>query len=142
MEETDIKEDVQDTEQTEQAGIKDQKSTEETLPDIQFNSDGSEKTSDEMNQDVEQKLKDAGFSLEDISKQIQESGEITTELIDQIKEKVDPQYIDAHLAKRTQQEQKQEQEAKVKKMNDYIYGKVDGQSNFDTMAGVLKDNLS
>src|SRR6056297_1844859 len=142
MEETDIKEDVQDTEQTEQAGIKDQKSTEETLPDIQFNSDGSEKTSDEMNQDVEQKLKDAGFSLEDISKQIQESGEITTELIDQIKEKVDPQYIDAHLArlkaeaelaKRTQQEQKQEQEAKVKKMNDYIYGKVDGQSNFDTL---------
>jgi hypothetical protein len=135
----------------EQASIKDQEVTEDNLPDIKFNSDGSEKTSDEMDADVEQKLKDAGFSLEDISKQIKESGEITTELIDQIKEKVDPQYIDAHLArlkaeaelaKKTQQEQRREQEAKTKEMNDYIYSKVDGQSNFNSLAGVLKNNLS
>ena len=99
---------------------------------------------------LEKTLEDAGFDVQTLVKEIEEAGSITPEIVTKLKEKIDPDVIDTHLA-RLQAEAKAamqeaqikaaEDEKKVTEMNDYIYNQVGGEDKFKTMASVLKDNM-
>lgn len=138
------------------------KEPEANLPDITLNVPAVQNaepqpnlggTSDKLNADVDAKLKDAGFNLADIEKQIKADGKISDELVAKIKEKVDPLYVDAHLARikaelelaqikaKDAEIQSKAEEQKVQEMNKYIFDAVKGEDNFKLMAGYLKQNL-
>lgn len=106
------------------------------------------------NKAVDQKLKDAGFDVEDISKKIAENnGEIPDDIIKAAKEKLDPDLVDAHVARLKSEfklaqieasdkyKEFQEQSQKIQDMNKYIYDAVGGEDKFKSLAGTLRDTL-
>ena len=106
------------------------------------------------NRAVDQKLKDAGFDVDDIAKKIAENnGDIPEDIIKAAKEKLDPDLVDAHAARLKSEfrlsqiessdkyKEYQEQSKKVQEMNTYIYDAVGGEDKFKSLASTLRDNL-
>lgn len=130
--------------------------TPQDLPDITLDGETpvlGESSPEQMNKEVDKTLKEAGFNLEDIQKEITEKGEISDDLVARIKESVDPKYVDAHLGRLRAELELQKLRAEpdttadaeatklVQDMNTYIFDKVKGEKNFNSMSGYLRDNL-
>ena len=138
------------------------------LPDIELNQDTTNQTTDTTDQTADQTsdtqtgeqsdpdkvlektLEDAGFDVNLLIKEVQENEGVTPELVSRLKEKIDPDVIDSHLARIKAEAQAQSQEAQIKaeqeqknvqEMNTYIYDQVGGEEKFTAMAEVLKDNI-
>lgn len=125
--------------------------------DIELNVDDEEEeipVSPE-NKALDEKLKEAGFDVEALSKQIIENGgEIPEDVIKQAKEKLDPDLVDANVARlraeielqKIQASEKykefQESAKKVQAMNDYIYKSVGGEDKFKSLADTLKGSMN
>lgn len=116
--------------------------------------DDKETPGSDGNRAVDQKLKEAGFDVEDISKKIAENnGEIPDDIIKAAKEKLDPDLVDAHVARLKSEfklaqieasdkyKEFQDQSKKIQDMNKYIYDAVGGEDKFKSLAGTLRDNL-
>lgn len=122
--------------------------TEGNLPDITLDIPKADTkgTPADLNTQVDDKLKEAGFNLAELETKIKKDGKISDELVAKIKEKVDPAFVDAHLGRikaelELAQIKAQESEAKVQEMNKYIFESVKGEANFKAMAQYLKANI-
>jgi len=126
-------------------------------PDTETKEEGTEEVSDpedstEQNKSVDTRLKEAGFDLDKIAKEFQDTGDISAEMIADIKTKIDPDLVDAHLQRirvefelaKYKAKSKGDEEAtkKVVAMNDYIYNSVGGEDNFNVMAKLLHSKAS
>jgi hypothetical protein len=132
--------------------------------DINLNleDDGDDKQGDDKvepegtpeNKAVDQKLKEAGFDVDEIAKKIADNnGEIPEDVIKAAKEKLDPDLVDAHVARLKSEfklaqieasekyKEFQEQAKKTQEMNDYIYKSVGGEDKFKSLASTLRGSL-
>lgn len=123
------------------------------LPDINFvDTAGTnpDKDKDEPSKPrtIEDALSSAGFDPKEIEDRVIKDGEITEDLIAELKEKLDPLLVDSHvrairaemaLAKTPALE---EQNKATEEMNNFIYDSVGGQDKFKMMSEVLKGKLS
>lgn len=91
-------------------------------------------------------LKDAGYNEEDLLERIKTDGGITDELVSELKQKINPDVVDAHvgrlraeieLAKIKADNNYEEKQQAVQDMNKYIYDAVGGEKNFQTIAKLL-----
>jgi len=110
--------------------------------------------STDLNKTVDETLKDAGFDVTAIAKEITDTGKISDELIAKAKEKLDPDLVDAHVQRlkaeieltkiKASKEYKEqlEKNAKVKEMNDYVFNAVGGEDKFKALGETLKGNMS
>lgn len=128
------------------------------LPDSTLDAvpEGGQGVSDtiDLNADFDTKLKEAGFDLDELKKEIQESGSITDALVSKVKEKLPPEYVDEHLGRLRSELKKEIQthkdkvdlEAKTRNkatedMNDYIYSQTEGEGEFKKMSEYLQANI-
>ena len=102
----------------------------------------------DQNKEVDAKLKESGFDVDALAKELAETGTITADKIAELKTKMNPDVVDAHLARlsselelaklKGQTTANDEATAKIVEMNTYIYDSVGGEENFTAMATVLK----
>ena len=110
--------------------------------------------STDINVTVDQTLKDAGFDVDAIAKEITETGVISDELIAKAKEKLDPALVDAHVGRlraeielkkiQASDTYKENQEANkaTQEMNEYVFKSVGGEDKFKVLGDTLKDTMS
>lgn len=134
VEKEEIKEEIEEVQE---------ESTEETIELKQEETD--------LNKQVQDKLVEAGFDYDAVIKEVTDAGEITPELVAKLKDKINPEFIDAHLGRIKSEielnkviaaKEIEKQNRKTAEMNSYIYDQVGGEDNFKRIAGYLNDNLS
>ncbi len=128
------------------------------LPDSTLDAvtEGGQGVSDtiDLNADFDTKLKEVGFDLDELKKEIQEAGSITDELVSKVKEKLPPEYVDEHVGrlrselKKEIQDRKNEIDLEIKNrdkatedMNNYIYSRTEGEAGFKKMSEYLQANI-
>ncbi len=102
---------------------------------------------------VNKSLSEAGFSEEELAERIKTDDGISDALVQELKEKIDPDFVDAHVG-RLRAEYKlakldankelskmQAQNDTIVQMNDFIYETVGSKENFNAMGTLLKENL-
>ena len=147
MSDTD-KTELKEPEKLEQEGIK--PDTESTEPTEDPGTIKLKQEEADLNKQVQDEIEQAGFDYDAIVKEVTDKGEITPELVTKLKEKINPEFIDAHLgrikaeielSKIAAAKEIEEQNRKVAEMNSYIYEQVGGEENFKRIAGYLNENL-
>jgi len=115
--------------------------TPEVKPDV-----SKDESTTDQNAEVDTKLKEAGFDVDALSKELVETGKISDAAIADLKTKLDPALVDAHLqrltvevelAKLKGQTTIDDGNKKIEDMNAYIYDSVGGIDNFTAMAKAL-----
>lgn len=135
------------------------------LPDITLDEDAKKaaaelaeknkaKEDSELNKTVSKTLAGAGYTEEILTARLIKDDGISDEFIEELKGKVDPDFIDAHvgrlraeieLAKVKESGRIDEVRAKekaTKDMNDHIYNTVGGKDKFTILGKTLKEKLS
>jgi len=124
--------------------VHDSKSTDDKTDNKATDDDSELKTLDDQ-------LTAAGYDLNDITKQMQENGTLSDELIADMKTKFDPAVVDTQLEniklkieanKNTQQTEYDTAQKAVTDMNTYIFDSVGGEEAFTKMSKVLSSKLS
>jgi len=146
-------------------------STEDNLPDIEIrdpnidpaqgdpdgtpdDGDGGVRTAgegdSELNGKVSKTLTEAGYTEEALTERLTADGGISDEFIQELKEKIDPDFVDAHVGRLRAEFELQTIKASdefiakneaTQKMNDFIYDTVGGKDNFSAMGKFLKERL-
>ena len=110
--------------------------------------------STDINVTVDQTLKDAGFDVDAIAKEIAETGVISEELIAKAKEKLDPGLVDAHVGRlkaefelekikvSAKYKEDQAQNKAIQDMNEYVFKSVGGEDKFKLLGETLKESIS
>ena len=108
----------------------------------------------DLNITLSKNLHDAGYSDEALAERITKDKGISDEFVTELKGKLDPDFVDAHVGRiRAELELKeikatqdtaeaQKKNDALLKMNDYIFSTVGGKDNFEAMGKVLKNNIS
>lgn len=96
-------------------------------------------------------LQEAGYTEEDVLKRLETDGGFTDEFIAELKSKINPAIVDAHvgrikaeieLEKIRQATNYDAKNKAIQDMNDYIHGAVGGRKNFDTMSKLLVQEMN
>jgi len=107
-----------------------------------------------LNITLSKNLHDAGYSDEALAERITKDKGISDEFVTELKGKLDPDFVDAHVGRiRAELELKeikatqntaeaQKKNDALLKMNDHIFSTVGGKDNFEAMGKVLKNNIS
>jgi hypothetical protein len=151
-----VKPDVENLEGSDDSGSEDD-DINLNLEDEEDDKQGDDKGESEgtpENKAVDQKLKEAGFDVDEIAKKIADNnGEIPEDVIKAAKEKFNPDLVDAHVARLKSEfklaqieasekyKEFQEQAKKTQEMNDYIYKSVGGEDKFKSLATTLRGSL-
>lgn len=142
---------------------------ESTLPDIELgegdkpkegqasfgdNEPDKEPEDDTKKTELSKTLVGAGYTDEDITKRITEDGGVSDEFLEELKDKVDPDFLESHVGRIKAEFElakfkaeldpatvKAKEEA-TQKMNEYIFKTVGGEDKFSIMGKALKDNVS
>ncbi len=107
----------------------------------------------DLNKTVGKTLAEAGYDDEALTARLTKDGGISDEFIQELKGKIDPEFVDAHVGRlRAELElakvkesgeyaQAQERMKAVQDMNEHIYQSVGGQDKFKIMGDALKGNM-
>ena len=123
-----------------------------TEPDGGAGAPGDPDKADKKVSDIEvnKTLADAGYSEDDLRKRLVKDNGISDAFVKELKEKIDPALVDAHvgrlraefnLQKSKAAEEFKKKNSAVEEMNTFIYDSVGGQENFEAMGKILKADL-
>ena len=117
--------------------------------------DGDAAGGDDGDKKVVKTLEDAGYTTADLTARLQKDGGISDEFVAELKEKIDPDLVDAHVgrlraeyklametAKQNQSDEMKKRNEATKAMNDFIYDSVGGEDKFKILGKTLKAELS
>lgn len=124
------------------------------LPPITIDTKPAEIPESELNKELSKTLTGAGYTEESLQERLTKDGGISEEFITELKGKVDPDFVDAHVGriraeidlakvkKSGELDTVRAKEKVIKDMNDHIYSTVGGEDKFKTLSETLKAELS
>jgi len=150
---SDVKDDLPDITLRDQNDAENKGTTDDSDPKGDGASGDNKEDDSELNQGVTKTLEGAGYTEKILTDRLTKDGGISDEFIAELKEKIDPEYVDAHvgrlraemeLAKVTETgklDAAQKKMEQIQGMNKRIFDSVGGEDNFKVLGKALKDNL-